>query len=334
MLLVGRVVSLDSGSMRVETCDKRQVTVALKAGAGAYANSDFIEFEATVESPEAVRELEHAKFGTTFGACPADGVAAQTWAPLPKQGLGALCPCAHAERGAALPASLRHGQLQRAGQDGARQRTGAVLLRGCAGALNKSGPKTRDTVGCLASGCAIHDIYTRPAVVVTASAGGAQGRALAAAQLKPQGRQSLLWRARAAKPAAWPREPHAMTSTRLKPAGSPVFSTPAASSARMSPACRRQACGGQVSTPGDGADADPVVWAQRRHRRRDFPAVSSTPLCRETRLGVRHAVLHRLASLGHLRNRRRQSAKWQGRLTPGVGVPGSAGRAGTRSGPG
>ena len=127
VLLVGRVVSLDSGSMRVETCDKQQVTVALKAGAGAYANSDFIEFEATVESPEAVRELDHAKFGTSFGASPPGGVAAQTSAPPPKQGLGALAPCAHAERRAAcLP--HRHGQLQRAGQDGARQRAGAVLL--------------------------------------------------------------------------------------------------------------------------------------------------------------------------------------------------------------
>jgi replication factor A3 len=127
VLLVGRVVSLDSGSMRVETCDKRQVTVTLKAGAGAYANSDYIEFEATVESPEAVRELEHSKFGTTFGACPAGGVALQTWAPPPKQGLAAFSFCARAERGAAST-SPRHGQLQRAGQDGARQRAGAVLL--------------------------------------------------------------------------------------------------------------------------------------------------------------------------------------------------------------
>jgi hypothetical protein len=68
VLLVGRVVSLENSSMRVETCDKRTVTVALKAGAGAYANSDYIEFEATVESQDAVRELDHAKFGTSFGA--------------------------------------------------------------------------------------------------------------------------------------------------------------------------------------------------------------------------------------------------------------------------
>ena len=205
VLLVGRVVSLDSGSMRVETCDKRQVTVALKAGAGAYANSDFIEFEATVESPEAVRELDHAKFGTSFGACPPGGVAAQTSAPPPKQGLGALAPCAHAERRAAcLPhqtwttttswsrwctAKSRRcsseppgGQAHKARSKGAGQRTRfrSPLRVGVLSITSTHGPR----------------LLTRPQPV------GLTASTRPCAQLKPQGKHSLLFRARAAKPAA------------------------------------------------------------------------------------------------------------------------------------
>jgi hypothetical protein len=68
VLLVGKLESLEGGTMLLRTSDGKLVRVALKLSSASYT-SDFIEFEATVNSADSLTEVEHTSFGSSFGAC-------------------------------------------------------------------------------------------------------------------------------------------------------------------------------------------------------------------------------------------------------------------------
>ena len=67
VLLLGKAESLENGVMQLRTSDNRLVRVALKGNAANYT-SDFVEFEAIVDSADGVNEVEHSNFGSAFGA--------------------------------------------------------------------------------------------------------------------------------------------------------------------------------------------------------------------------------------------------------------------------
>jgi len=67
VLLVGKTESLEGGVMLLRTCDGKLVRVALKSSAASYT-SDYVEFEATVNAPDSLTEVEHTSFGSSFGA--------------------------------------------------------------------------------------------------------------------------------------------------------------------------------------------------------------------------------------------------------------------------
>jgi hypothetical protein len=69
VLLVGKTEGLDGGSLSLRTSDDKLVRVTLKAHVSSIT-SDFLEFEAKVDTPDSVTEVEHTGLGNSFGECP------------------------------------------------------------------------------------------------------------------------------------------------------------------------------------------------------------------------------------------------------------------------
>ena len=209
VLLVGKQESMDSGVMHLRTCDGRLVRVTLKSNAASY-DSDYVEFEAKVDSAESVTEMEHTSFSSTFGArcVPSRHRVCRTAVPSP-----------HPQRSQST--SARPGQLQRAREAHEHKREQPVPLKHntlcslseCCKRLRESPvPPVAGTARDVSAALSREEKVWTCRVLVPFHFMRCARIALEA-YWKPQGRQSEDCRASSVKPAAWPSEPQAMTST-------------------------------------------------------------------------------------------------------------------------